>query len=158
MALPATTGDAQSDRLSLNSTRISTGIPGRIGRIGNTRPATPFRGLPVGGPSFLKFSQGWRPQAPRNRGTRMDSRPTHLFSLFCGIPRSGHAATRSASGRRIRDAPSPKARNSCGNVEHCVLRIGRQLPMSDAVENYLLRGRLSSLNRILLRVPVYEDI
>jgi hypothetical protein len=30
--------------------------------------------------------------------------------------------------------------------------------MSDAVENNLLRGRLSSLNRILLRVPVYEDI
>ncbi len=30
--------------------------------------------------------------------------------------------------------------------------------MSDAVENNLLRGRLSSLNRILLRVPVYKDI
>jgi hypothetical protein len=30
--------------------------------------------------------------------------------------------------------------------------------MSDAVENDLLRGRLSSLSRILLGVPVYEDI
>ncbi len=30
--------------------------------------------------------------------------------------------------------------------------------MSNAVENYLLRGRLSSLYCILLRVPIQEDI
>ena len=30
--------------------------------------------------------------------------------------------------------------------------------MSDAVENNLLRGRLSALNRILLRIPVYKDM
>ena len=30
--------------------------------------------------------------------------------------------------------------------------------MGDPVENNLPRGRLSSLNRILLRVPVQEDV
>src|SRR5260370_1362464 len=56
------------------------------------------------------------------------------------------------------DAPSPKAKSSCGDIEHGIGGIRRQLTVGDAVENNLPRGGLSSLNRVLPRVPVQEDV
>ena len=48
---------------------------------------------------------------------------------------------RAANARRA----FTESRNSCGNVEHCVLRIGRQLPMSDAVREQSPARRSSTL-------------
>src|SRR4051812_32012048 len=47
---------------------------------------------------------------------------------------------------------------SCGNIECGIRRIRRQLTVGDAVENNLPRGRLGSLNSVLLRIPVQEDV
>src|ERR1039457_1773449 len=54
--------------------------------------------------------------------------------------------------------PLPKAKISCSDVEHGIRGIGRQLALCDPVENNLPRGRLGSLNRVLFRIPVKQDI
>ena len=80
------------------------------------------------------------------------------FFMICADPLCAQDATRSASARQKRGGPSPKATNSCGNIEYCIRRIGRQLAMRDPVEDNLSRGRLCSLKRVLLRGPVQEDV
>jgi hypothetical protein len=74
----------------------------------------------------------------------MDSPPTLLFSShhLVGAPQCGRDASRCASERRTRDAPSPKAKRSCGNVEYGVRR--RRKP-------YLWGFRMRTSNRSDLR-------
>src|ERR1019366_10320415 len=88
----------------------------------------------------------------------MGSPPVHPFSLSCGSLPCGRGASQFASARRTLDALSPKAKNSCGNVEYGIRRIRRQFALSDSVENDLPGRRLRSLNRVLLRVSVQQHV
>jgi hypothetical protein len=77
--------------------------------------------------------------------------------IFWDLP-FGYDATRFVSEQPTHDAPSWKASSSCGDVEHGICRIGRQLTVRDSIQNNLESGRLNPLNRVLLGVLIKEDI